>query len=76
MKNHLPTHPAAVLALVFLATIVLGTGLLMLPWATASGQSAPWLTAFIWMPVATPAASAAGLASITVSARPPVQASR
>lgn len=45
MKNPLPTHPAAVLALAFLATIVLGTGLLMLPWASASGASAPWLTA-------------------------------
>ena len=33
------------LALAFLATIVLGTLLLMLPWATASGQNAPWLTA-------------------------------
>lgn len=43
MKNHLPTHPATVLALAFLATIVLGTALLMLPWA--SGESAPWLTA-------------------------------
>lgn len=45
MKNHLPTHPAAVLALAFLAVIALGTGLLMLPWATASGESAPWFTA-------------------------------
>lgn len=45
MNNHLPTHPAAVLALAFLATIVLGTALLMLPWASASGESAPWLTA-------------------------------
>ena len=45
MKNHLPTHPAAVLALAFLATIGVGTVLLMLPWASASGQSAPWLTA-------------------------------
>jgi trk system potassium uptake protein TrkH len=45
MKSHLPTHPAAVLALAFLATIGVGTALLMLPWASASGQSAPWLTA-------------------------------
>lgn len=29
----------------FLATIVLGTALLMMPWASASGESAPWLTA-------------------------------
>jgi len=33
------------LALAFLATILLGTLLLMLPGATASGQGAPWLTA-------------------------------
>lgn len=33
------------LALAFLATIVLGTALLMLPWASASGESAPWPTA-------------------------------
>lgn len=45
MKNHLPSHPAVVLALAFLAAIILGTALLMLPWATASGESAPWLTA-------------------------------
>ncbi|MDZ4130323.1 MAG: potassium transporter TrkG [Hydrogenophaga sp.] len=45
MKNHLPTHPATVLALAFLATIALGTALLMLPWASASGERAPWLTA-------------------------------
>ncbi len=45
IKNHLPTHPATVLAMAFLVTIVLGTGLLMLPWASASGHSAPWLTA-------------------------------
>ncbi len=29
----------------FLATIVLGTALLVMPWASASGESAPWLTA-------------------------------
>jgi trk system potassium uptake protein TrkH len=45
LNNPLPTHPAAVLALAFLVTILLGTGLLMLPWASASGHSAPWLTA-------------------------------
>ena len=45
MKPVIPTHPAAILALAFLGTIVIGTGLLMLPWASASGQSAPWLTA-------------------------------
>ena len=45
MKNRLPTHPSAVLALAFMAAIALGTALLMLPWASASGESAPWLTA-------------------------------
>ena len=45
MRNSLPTHPAAVLALAFLVTILFGTALLMLPWATATGESAPWLTA-------------------------------
>lgn len=45
MKNHLPTHPSVVLALAFLLTILLGTLLLMLPWASASGVGAPWLTA-------------------------------
>jgi hypothetical protein len=34
-----------VLALAFLGTILLGTGLLMLSWATASREGAPWLTA-------------------------------
>jgi len=39
-------HPARVVALAFLLAIVLGTLLLMHPAATASGASAPWLTAF------------------------------
>lgn len=45
MKPRLRLHPAAVLALAFLATIALGMVLLMLPWASASGQGAPLLTA-------------------------------
>jgi len=45
MKNQLPSHPATVLALAFLAAILIGTVLLMLPWASANGESAPWLTA-------------------------------
>lgn len=61
MKNRLPTHPAAVLALAFLATIGLGTLLLMLPWASASGQSAPWLTALF---TATSAVCVTGLAVV------------
>lgn len=61
IQNHLPTHPAAVLALAFLASILLGTGLLMLPWASASGQSAPWLTALF---TATSAVCVTGLAVV------------
>lgn len=61
MKNRLPTHPAAVLALAFLATIGLGTLLLMLPWASASGHSAPWLTALF---TATSAVCVTGLAVV------------
>ncbi len=45
MTHRFPIHPAAVVALAFLGTIFLSAGLLMLPWATASGESAPWLTA-------------------------------
>lgn len=45
MTHRLPSHPAAVLALAFLAVILLGTALLMQPWASASSQGAPWLTA-------------------------------
>lgn len=45
MSNRLPSHPAAVLALSFLAVILLGTGLLMQPWASATQQGAPWLAA-------------------------------
>ena len=39
------THPAAVLVLLFLAAIGVGTGLLMLPWARADGLGADLLTA-------------------------------
>lgn len=45
MTSKFHAHPAAVLALAFLATIALGTAMLMLPWATASGHSAPFMTA-------------------------------
>ncbi|MCF7221994.1 TrkH family potassium uptake protein [Marilutibacter chinensis] len=38
-------HPARLIPLAFLTIILIGTGLLMLPAASASGQSAPWLTA-------------------------------
>ncbi|WP_432706494.1 potassium transporter TrkG [Azotobacter salinestris] len=39
-------HPARAVALVFLAAILAGTVLLMLPAAHAEGISAPWTTAF------------------------------
>lgn len=39
-------HPARAVALVFLAAILAGTVLLMLPAAHAEGVSAPWTTAF------------------------------
>lgn len=56
-----PTHPTTVLALAFLVAILLGTGLLMLPSASASGQSAPWLTALF---TATSAVCVTGLAMV------------
>ncbi len=49
------------LALAFLVSILLGTGLLMLPWASASGQSVPWLTALF---TATSAVCVTGLAVV------------
>ena len=61
MSSKLQTHPAAVLALAFLATIAMGTVLLMLPWATASGQSAPFMTALF---TATSAVCVTGLAVV------------
>lgn len=45
MQSKFHWHPASVLASAFLVAIVLGTSLLMLPFATASGQSSPLLTA-------------------------------
>lgn len=45
MQSKFHLHPASVLAITFLITIVIGTSLLMLPSATANGQSPPLLTA-------------------------------
>lgn len=39
-------HPTRIVVLGFLAAIVMGTLLLMLPQASASGEPAPLLTAF------------------------------
>lgn len=38
-------HPARVVPLAFLITILVGTGLLMLPMASANGMGAPWIVA-------------------------------
>lgn len=38
-------HPAQLILFAFAMGIVVGTGLLMLPFATGSGESAPFLTA-------------------------------
>lgn len=45
MQSKFYWHPASVLAIAFLAVILLGTSLLMHPMATAEGHSAPLLTA-------------------------------
>jgi potassium uptake TrkH family protein len=39
-------HPARAVALVFLAAILVGSALLMLPISHAEGSAAPWVTAF------------------------------
>ena len=38
-------HPARVVPLAFLITILIGAGLLMLPFARADAVATPWLTA-------------------------------
>ena len=45
MKIREVQHPARVVPLAFLITILIGTGLLMLPIARADAVAAPWLTA-------------------------------
>ena len=42
----LSPHPAQYVAISFLLAIFVGAGILMLPWAHAEGQSAPWLVSF------------------------------
>jgi trk system potassium uptake protein len=54
-------HPSAVLAGTFAAAVLLGTCLLMLPAASANGQSAPWLVALF---TATSAVCVTGLALV------------
>ena len=45
MKIREVQHPARVVPLAFLITILIGAGLLMLPIARADAIAAPWLTA-------------------------------
>lgn len=40
-------HPARVVSLVFLAVILVGTAILMLPMSQAEGISSSWVTAFL-----------------------------
>lgn len=45
MRRPIMDHPARIIPLAFLATIVFGTFLLLLPFSSADGQVAPFLTA-------------------------------
>jgi potassium uptake TrkH family protein len=54
-------HPNRAVALIFLAVILMGTGLLMLPVSNAEGISAPWITAFF---TAVSAVCVTGLATV------------
>lgn len=59
--NRRLSHPAAVVALTFLAAIGLGTALLLLPWATADGTGAGLMTALF---TATSAVCVTGLVTV------------
>lgn len=54
-------HPTRIVPAAFLAAIAIGTALLMLPWATTSGQSAGFLTALF---TATSAICVTGLITV------------
>lgn len=54
-------HPVRLVPFGFLATILLGTGLLMLPWATSDHQYTPFVTALF---TATSAVSVTGMAVV------------
>lgn len=54
-------NPARLVPIAFLVVILFGTGLLMLPWATSTGDRAPFLTALF---VATSATSVTGLSPV------------
>jgi trk system potassium uptake protein TrkH len=54
-------HPARIVPLAFLVTVLIGTSLLSLPWATTTGSPAPLLTALF---TATSAACVTGLITV------------
>ena len=54
-------HPVRLVPLGFLVTILVGTGLLMLPWATSEYRNTPFLTALF---TATSAVSVTGMAVV------------
>ena len=61
MRKSIVDHPARIVPLAFLATVLIGTALLSLPWATTSGSPAPLLTALF---TATSAACVTGLITV------------
>lgn len=61
MRKSIVDHPARIVPLAFLATVLIGTVLLSLPWATTSGSAAPLLTALF---TATSAACVTGLITV------------
>ena len=61
MRRPLLDHPARIVPLAFLAAVLVGTGLLLLPWATTAGNPAPLLTALF---TATSAVCVTGLITV------------
>jgi len=61
LRKSIVDHPARIVPLAFLATVLIGTALLSLPWATTSGSVAPLLTALF---TATSAACVTGLITV------------
>ena len=61
LRKSLFDHPARIVPLAFLVTVLIGTALLSLPWATTSGSPASLLTALF---TATSAACVTGLITV------------
>ncbi|MFO0412916.1 MAG: TrkH family potassium uptake protein, partial [bacterium] len=61
MRKSVFDHPARIVPLAFLVTVLIGTALLSLPWATTTGSPAPLLTALF---TATSAACVTGLITV------------